>query len=268
MTRSTAILVLAAALAWASAAQARSYTPNLKAFYLKDGAGNVVPDIAKFKGYSAELATAMAPKFQGPGATLGSMGYELTLTVGLADINADDYWKGAASDPGDLLVTNQFRFRKGLPYSLQLGGFVTHLYQSDLWGIGLELGWSLNEGFRYFPDIAIVTSVGTLLGAEDLALLQVGMAALLSKSFSIAGLFALEPYAGYNFMYVNASSHRVATLDLEATQHLPEAIGLQNIFRHSAVLGLNSVITYLTLGFEVGLGSDQRTYSFKVGTQF
>jgi len=267
MKRIASLLLVALAIMWCGTGYGRSYTPDITAFYKVDPDNKMtVPDISNFRGYAGELAVAMAPKFQGPSATLGSMGYELTLTVGLADISTDTYWRGAARDPGSLLVTNQIRFRKGLPYSFELGGYVTHLYQSDLWAIGLEVGWALHEGFRYFPDIGVLSSVSTVLGSADLAMLEVNVTPMVSKSFSVAGLFTLEPYAGYNMIYINASSHRVAILD--ADQKLPEAIGMQNIFRHRGVLGLNSVITYLTLGFEVTLGVDQRTYGFKVGTAF
>lgn len=281
MTRRFSFLIVAVGLlAFGSGALARSYTPNLGAFYQKDATGNWFVDQTAFKRYAGELGVAMAPKFLGPASTLWSMGFEVSFDLCLTDVNLNNYyWKGnpatpspgAAQDPGSLLMTNQIRLRKGLPYSLQVGGVITHLYQSDLWGIGLELGWALHEGFRWFPDVAFTGSINTILGSGDLAMLEVGAAAVLSKSFSVAGLFTITPFAGYNMVFVNASSHVTGTyVDAGgATQELrPFVIGQENVFRHRAIVGLNFVVTYVTFGTEVGIAPGQRSYAFKLGTAF
>jgi len=255
-------------------ALARSYNPDLGAFYRPSqtpGQTGTV-DVSGFKDWAGELGVAMAPRFLGPATTLGSMGFEVSLEVGLATIHGGrDYWKGAASDPGNVLVTNQVRIRKGLPYSLQMSGLVTHLFESDLWGIGLEVGGAVVEGFRYVPDLSLQTSVGTLLGAGDLAMLQVGLGVIASKTFNVAGLFTVAPYAGYHLIYVNAGTYLTAgKVETSPTPAKVEmfVIDGQNIFRHRAVLGFNVVATYVTAGTEFGLGPGQTTYAFKVGTQF
>lgn len=275
-------ILLGAVIAWVGGADAlaRSYNPSLGAFY-KPSATPGQPgtaDVAAFRDWAGELGLAMAPKFLGPATTLGAMGFEVSLEVGLTTIHGGrDYWKNAASDPGTMLVTNQIRLRKGLPYSLQISGLVTHLFESDMWGIGLEFGGAVVEGFKYVPDLSLQTSVGTLLGAGDLAMLQVGLAAIVSKAFSVAGLFTVAPYAGYHMIYVNAGTYltagRVRPADPTATPPMPAKVEMfvidgQNIFRHRAVLGFNVVATYVTAGTEFGLGPGQTTYAFKVGTQF
>ncbi len=261
-------------------ALARSYNPNLGAFYQPATTPGQpgTTDVAAFKDWAGELGLAMAPKFLGPATTLGAMGYEVSLEVGLTTIHGGrDYWKNAASDPGNLLVTNQIRLRKGLPYSLQISGLVTHLFDSDMWGIGLEFGGAVVEGFRYVPDFSLQTSVGTVLGAGDLAMLQVGLAAIVSKAFNVAGLFTVAPYAGYHMVYINAGTYltagRVRPADPTATPPAPAKVEMfvidgQNLFRHRAVLGFNVVATYVTAGTEFGLGPGQTTYAFKIGTQF
>ncbi len=261
-------------------ALARSYNPDLSAFYKPPATSGQAgtADVSAFKEWAAELGLATAPKFLGPASTLGSMGFEVSLEVGLTTIHSGrDYWKKAASDPGNLLVTNQVRIRKGLPYSLQISGLVTHLLDSDIWGIGLEVAWAAVEGFKYVPDIAFQTSVGTLLGSGDLAMLQVGFGAILSKTFNVAGLFTVAPYAGYHLLFFNAGTYLTAgrVLPANPTTNPPTpakvemfVIDGQNIFRHRAVLGFNLVATYFTAGTEFGLGPGQTTYAFKVGTQF
>lgn len=255
-------------------ALARSYNPDLGAFYRPSQTPGQTgtADVSGFKDWAGELGVAMAPRFLGPATTLGSMGFEVSLEVGLATIHGGrDYWKGAASDPGNMLVMNQVRIRKGLPYSLQMSGLVTHLFESDLWGIGLEVGGAVVEGFRYVPDLSLQTSVGTLLGAGDLAMLQVGLGVIASKTFNVAGLFTVAPYAGYHLIYINAGTYLTAgKVETSSTPAKVEmfVIDGQNIFRHRAVLGFNVVATYVTAGTEFGLGPGQTTYAFKVGTQF
>lgn len=221
----------------------------------------------------------MVPKAVGPASTLGYMGFELSYDLSLTDIALDNYyWKGVpdlgippvADDPSSLLITSQLRVRKGLPYSLQLGGVITHLHQSDLWGIGLELGWALHEGFRWLPDFAIVSSVNTVLGAGDLAMIEVGTAVLMSKAFSVAGLFSLAPVIGYHLVYVNAGSH-VTTAFLTTggvVSPVTFVIDQEHILRHRALIGLNAIVTVVTAGAEVGIGAGQRSYSFKLGVTF
>jgi len=255
---------------------ARNYNPTLGAFF-DPSTGTV--DTKAFQNYAGELGVAMVPKSVGPASTLGSMGFEVSYDLSLTDINRDNYyWKGnsalnvpaVSQDPSSLLMTSQLRIRKGLPYSLQLGGVITHLQQSDLWGIGLELGWALQEGFRYIPDFAVVSSVNTILGAGDLAMIEVGSAFLVSKSFSVAGLFSLAPVFGYHMVYINAGSHITNTFVTTqgVTSPMTFVIGQQNIFRHRALVGLNAIVTVLTLGAEVGIAPGQRTYSFKLGVTF
>lgn len=265
---------------WATEAFARSYNPNLGAFYRPSTTPGQsgTADISAFQDWAGELGVAMAPRFLGPATTLGSMGYEVSLEVGLTTIhNERDYWKSAASNPGSMLVTNQIRIRKGLPYSLQISGLVTHLFDSDMWGIGLEVGGAVVEGFRYVPDISLQTSIGTLLGAGDLSMLQVGLGAIVSKRFSVAGLFTVAPYAGYHLIYIHAGTYltagRVRPPDQTTIPPTPAKVEMfvidgQNIFRHRAVLGFDVVATYVTMGTEFGLGPGQTTYAFKIGTQF
>jgi len=165
---------------------------------------------------------------------------------------------------------NQVRVRKGLPYSFSLAGTVSHLYDSGLWGIGLEVGFAPVEGYRKAPDIAIVAGVGTLLGTGDFLMLEINVALILSKSFSVAGLFTLAPYAGYDMMYVNASSHLTSVFAAGASQPTLFAFDPTSIFRHRVVLGLTSVVSWVTLGVEMTIDGQSvaRTYAFKTGVAF
>ncbi|NOZ02215.1 MAG: hypothetical protein GXP54_10040 [Deltaproteobacteria bacterium] len=258
-----AVSAALAVLAAGAPAGARSYNPDLGVFY-QNGTVNT----SAFKNYAGELGLALSPKNLGPATTLGSMGFELSLDLGLTTINSgESYWK-AADDPAGSIFTTQIRVRKGLPYGLLIGGFVSHVLDSDLWTIGLEFGASVIEGYKYAPDVLILASLNTTLGAGDLSMLEVGAGLIISKSFSVAGLFNMIPIVGYNMVYVNASSHLTGTVQSNSTTVTAMVIPQQNIVMHRAVLGLEFEITYLVIGHEFTLGPGQTGYSFKIGTRF
>lgn len=268
MSRKISILLIIAVGPFWKAAYARSYDPTLWRLY-DENTGK--PDDRMFRDWAREIGLAVAPKYLGPAATLGSMGFEVSYGIGLTTINGSrDYWQKMSTSPGDVLVTNQIRIRKGLPYSLQISGLITHLFESGMWGVGLEVGGAVIEGFKYVPDFQLQASVGTLLGSGDVAMLNAGFATIMSKTFAIAGLFTLAPYAGYHLIYMNVGSYLTAKVSQTAsgTEVKPFVLSTQNIFVHRALLGLGLTAAHFTAGVEFGLGTKQTSYSFKVGTSF
>jgi len=115
-----------------------------------------------------------------------------------------------------VLTTMQIHVRKGLPFSFELGGTLTKLMESDMFALGGELKWAFNEGFYYLPDIAVRVAANRLLGSRDLDMLTGGLDVSISHPFGIGGLLSVTPYAGWNLLFVNASSHV-----LDATPGLP-----------------------------------------------
>jgi hypothetical protein len=96
--------------------------------------------------------------------------------------------------------------RKGLPYSLELGGRIGWLEKSRMFVGGIEVKWALNEGFTYLPDIAIGGRLLKLINSRDLDLTTGGFDVSVGKQFAVAGMLTLTPYAGWNLMFVGASS--------------------------------------------------------------
>lgn len=254
---------------------ARDYGPNLGAFY-QTCSGCERYDTQGFKDYARQIGIALAPTV-GPIHSLGGSGFELSLTTGMSPVSrGSDYWTaddtgrpGVASNPGDLFVTSQVRLRKGLPYGFRIGGSVTPLHDSRLWGVGLEVAWAFVEGYRKAPDIGIVASVGTLIGSDDFLMIQVSPALVISKRFGIAGLFHLAPYLAYNLLYVNASTHLTSTYR-GGTEPLLFAFDPKHIVRHRGILGLDALASFVVVGFEMSIDfvDAHMTYAVKVGAEF
>ena len=149
----------------------------------------------------------------GPAATLGALGFDLAYEIAFTDINQSaQHWQDAMPDgvvADDMLTTHRLHLRKGLPFSMEVGGSLGFLQDSDLTTVGLDLKYAAVEGFRLLPDLAFRTNIHTVLGAADVHMLLTGGDVILSKEFGVAGLFRLSPHVGYNLVYVYGSSHQV-----------------------------------------------------------
>ena len=231
-----------------------------------------------FEGLMSDVGTALAPRFLGPAATFGSLGFQISMDYSMTNIPENaTRWQTVMTDFGapagtvqegadSFLHTLQLHVRKGLPFSVEVGGTFTKLLKSDLWGVGLELKFAPLEGFENLPELAFRASVSTFLGTRDYSLLTSGFDAIVSKKIGLAGLFKLAPYVGYNLQYVHASSNVIA---LYHDQNMDQAVfGSANVLSHFVIIGFQVVATVANLGFEVALTQGVQTYSFRLGVEF
>lgn len=238
----------------------------------------LVKDQLAFDNVVRDLGVALAPKFMGPASTLGALGFDLAYEISWTDINeSEDYWTKALGEQADsMLTTSQLHVRKGLPFSLEIGGTLGHLHQSKIWTVGMDLKYALLEGFRVLPDLAIRSNIHTVLGPSDIHMLLTGGDVILSKEFGLGGLFRLAPFVGYNLVYVYGSSHQVSfftpTCPPDDAQNnrcskvdLFEEVG---IFEHRGIMGLQLVAAYISMGAEVALSGNIRTYTGHIGVDF
>lgn len=255
----TAVMVVCAA----PQATAKTYDLQLWRFLPHDEAGaSTGLDGRGFEDLSRDLALAFQPRFGAPATTVGSLGFDIGYALTLTDINQDaSFWTKATEDPGDLLMVSQFQVRKGLPYSFAIGGVFSHLHDSNLFAIGLEVKWAFVEGYEKAPDIGARLHVSTIVGSRDLSTISTGADLQVSKAFGLGGVMQLVPYVAYSFMYTRATSHVLGVFDegdlTPSTDILPD----QNIFTHRGILGLRMVFSVADFGFEAALG---RTHSFSM----
>jgi hypothetical protein len=164
-----------------------------------------------------QLGGALAPGLLAPAATIGYNGLYLAYEHSITGINGDgEYWhRGTVGTPGDWvpngsgvqrervpnqLFVSRLHVRKGLPFGFELGLQGSWLHDSSMFAMGLDIRWSLFEGFRhgvgYLPDFAVRGSVNTLVGNDQMYLTVVGVDASLSKSIPLGGLMNLTPFIG------------------------------------------------------------------------
>ena len=207
------------------------------------------------KSLFREIALAIGPRSMGPIASQGSLGVDAGYELGISGANGNsDYWKrgvGEANAP-DSLVSHAFRVRKGWPQSMQVGTHITHLADSNLYAAGIEASLSFIDGFRYIPDLGVRGSVAAAMGNSKMDLVVASGDAVLSKSFGVGGLLAIQPWLGYSLgvgyfkpnldaLFPNDQTLRPITPKFEASTFLT----------HRAAVGFRVVVTRVQFGFEV-----------------
>lgn len=174
--------------------------------------GQVQPDQASFNRLVHDLGEVFAPRLVSPAETLGEAGFAFIFLTSFSFIPADqDYWKTVVEDnnPESTMVTGHVQMRKGLPFSFELAGNMSYLFGSEMFTMGADVKWSLNEGFYYMPDVAVRGSVNTLLGSDELNLVTAGWDVSISKSFGISGVMSLAPYVGYQQLFIIGTSRLI-----------------------------------------------------------
>ena len=228
-----------------------------------------------FRALSTSIALAMQPQWAGPASTMGSRGFDIGYNFVQSSIDSDaQYWKDAVPDRKlNGLQTSQIHFRKGLPYSFELGGTVSSLHDSRLYGVGFELKWAFVESYKYAPDFGVRTHVSTTLGSRDLSLLHFGGDLLLSKSLGIAGVVQATPFVGYSQAWSVARSHVLGITQPGEVELDTDIIDSQLIASGRILLGLSLPASWAEFGFEAAIpaGDDDVTvpsYTTRVGLQF
>lgn len=162
-----------------------------------------------FRNLTADLGHVFAPRLIAPSETLGQAGFAVKLMTSFSTIpNEEDYWRNGVEgrNPDPVLFTSHLQVRKGLPFSFEVVGNLSYLFASEMFAMGADLRWALNEGFDWFPDVAVRGSVNTVVGAPELNMINAAWDLSMSKSFGLAGVTNITPYVGYQQLYTIAST--------------------------------------------------------------
>lgn len=296
----TAAFVLATGVASVvapSAALALDNDPALRGFGTYNAAEKRVEiDRSAYHTFVRELGMAMSPHLLAPAETLGLNGFAVNLAEYSAT-NIDESsraWKrgteqtlaetianeqaptqNSGAQPPGYLHTLDFRVRKGLPYSFELGTSITYLLQSELLAFGGELKWALNEAVDVVPvDFAFSVAVNRCFGSTDLDLTTLGLNFVLGHKFGIGGVVNLAPYMAYNPTFVFARSgvldvtpgidEEVNANDAGSTFVLPkEDVTLQRF-----VFGARLTASVLSITPEIALTKGLQSYNVALGLDF
>jgi hypothetical protein len=173
----------------------------------------------RFRMLSNELGVSILSTNLQPASTLGMNGFDISLEIPYVLVNSSQaiggqtYWVTDQPNPGYLVIP-ALHFRKGLPFSFEVGGKIATIVQSNMFAATGEVKWALVEGLRYAPDFSLRFAMSRLFGQEDLGLVSSVFDACVGKEFSVTS-FTLTPYIGYSAVAVDSSS---LVLNLDPTQ--------------------------------------------------
>ena len=191
---------------------------------------------ARFHRLASTLGLAFAPPFQETAGTLGQSGFEIGVAASEAFLKiGSDAWavKSSAAPPG-VLTLPTVTLRKGLGGSLELGAAVSWLTGSQMMALSIDLRWAPFDGLADGPDVAVRAWATRVLGTQELDLTAGGADLMFSRSFGVAGMIKLQPYATAGVAFVNALTSVIDFKPFAENQANPTAD--DGIFRNVSFL--------------------------------
>ncbi|HVR02938.1 MAG TPA: hypothetical protein VMT47_12450 [Polyangia bacterium] len=176
---------------------------------------------AAFRSLMSELGVVIAPRLQTPADTLGYAGFQFSAELGVTKINQSrSYWNGVAgvdagspagTRPDSYLTTVGGFVRKGMWFPLpafEFGAGALNIVGSRMYVVQGYAKIALQEGFHgwWLPSFAVRGSASQLLGTEQVDLNVYGVDVLISKAFGLAGTSRIEPFLGWNVLFIDAQS--------------------------------------------------------------
>jgi hypothetical protein len=175
----------------------------------------------RFRSLMSELGVVVAPRLQTPADTLGFSGFQLSAELGFTEISsAQSFWNGTegvqpanpklARPPAALATVGAF-VRKGMFWpvpAIELGAGAVNVVQSGMWALQAYAKVAVHEGFHQsaVPSLAVRFAFSDLVGTNQVDLKVYGLDVLVSKAFSMAGTWRLEPFVGWNLLLIDAQS--------------------------------------------------------------
>lgn len=176
---------------------------------LSRGEAQQVAD-GRFGSLMSQIAGAIEPTVLTPANSLGSRGFYLGFESGVSQIDSEsEVWRlGTHGGPNATAAGNAFPqgalthsrgvFRKGLPFGIDLGLGIGHVYQSNLFLWSAEVKVTLFEGWfkkwpKFLPDIALQGFATTITGSREFSLTVPGGGLILSKPIVLGGSALLTP---------------------------------------------------------------------------
>ncbi|WP_224243935.1 hypothetical protein [Hyalangium gracile] len=175
---------------------------------------------SRFQAFARAFAAGIASTNLMPPETLGHAGFNLNLELSVVSLPSSIAIPTEGTQPSTVLVPS-FHIRKGLPFSIEMGGRVGWVEKSRMVAATGELKWAVNEGFTYLPDLGVRAHVTRLMGVRDFGLTSAGLDLGIGKQFPLGGMITLTPYGGLDFNFVGADT---STLDFNPDRPYNESL--------------------------------------------
>jgi hypothetical protein len=188
-----------------------------------DPGGAMARDTANsdFQAFARAMSASLTSVNLMPPETLGHAAFNVQAELSVVSLPSSVVIPTESPQPSTVLVPS-LHVRKGMPFSVELGGRVGWVEKSRMVSATGEVKWAVNEGFTYLPDIGVRGHVTKLMGAKHLSLTSVGLDTGIGKQFPLGGMITLTPYGGLDFTFVSAKS---STLDFQADRPYSDSLG-------------------------------------------
>ncbi|MFP2930621.1 hypothetical protein ACLESO_36570 [Pyxidicoccus sp. 3LG] len=204
---------------------------------------------ANFRSFARVMGAAITSVNLMPPETTGHSAWAVNAELSVVSLPDDVVIPTESAQQASTVLIPSFHVRKGLPFSLELGGRVGWIERSSqVVGTG-ELKWAANEGFTWLPDIGVRAHATKLFGARDLSLTVLGLDFGVGKQFPLGGMVTLTPYGGLDLGFVGATSSRI---DFRPERSFDESTG------DSSRAALTDTAAYEKVSF--GSNMNQRLY--------
>ncbi|GEN06395.1 hypothetical protein SAMN05443572_102492 [Myxococcus fulvus] len=164
---------------------------------------------ADFQAFARIMGAAITSANLMPPETTGHSAWAINAELSVVSIPDSVRIPTENPEQPSTVLIPSFHVRKGLPFSLELGGRVGWVEKSSQVVATGEVKWAVNEGFTWLPDVGVRGHVTKLFGTRDLSLTVMGLDLGVGKQFPLGGMVTLTPYGGLDLGFVGATSSRI-----------------------------------------------------------
>lgn len=160
---------------------------------------------SQFKDFSEDLGSALSYKPVTPAAPLGIIGFDVGLVLTKTDMaKSSALWNTVTSGGGSVssLYVPKLSIAKGLPFNVDIAGFVSKVPTTNVSLYGAELRYAILEGGLALPAVAVRGAFTKLAGVSQLSLNTKSLDVSISKGFAM-----FTPYAGVGQVWTTSTPH-------------------------------------------------------------
>lgn len=205
---------------------------------------------SEFHSLSQDLGAVIAYKGVAPAAPLGVTGFDVGLELTASKLQNKAVYELAGGSAASTVYVPKLRVQKGLPWGVDIGGFVSRIGGSNISLVGLEARYALLDDTLTAPAIGLRVSGTREMGASQLDISTVAFDAVISKRLTF-----VTPFAGIGAVKVNSKAN-VAGLG-------SESFNLSRVFA-----GLNVNFALINLAVEAERLGGVNSLSARAGLRF
>jgi hypothetical protein len=204
----------------------------------------------RFRKLSEDLGAALSYKGVTPATSLGIAGFDVGVEISATDIKNSDLFGIAGNSAPDYIAVPKVHFYKGLPWGIDVGGFIGAASNLDATLYGADARYAILDDGIATPAVAVRLS-GTR--TSDIGSLRVSTIAgdvMVSKRLTLA-----TPYIGAGVVRTISEAKGTALAE--------EDFNTSRFF-----VGLNLNFAIVNVAFEAEKMGSNTTLSAKAGWRF